>query len=208
MYEKTRLASPVAATFMNQINRLLAYESEGPQRDPSLPLRELERLLKRHESDIQAFLFALLPNWSDVEDVLQRTRIILWKKFPQFEAGTNFRAWALQIARHEVSNFRRNQQRERLCFDEELVESLAEVRSSLVHDLEQQRAALQRCLQKLRASDRQIIRHCYGPSATTTKEAAIRLSRPVNTLYKALNRIRRTLAECVRQEMREEPKDV
>jgi RNA polymerase sigma-70 factor, ECF subfamily len=188
---------------MNQLNRLDAYESEGERKSSSPALHELEELLKKHEADIRSFVFTLLPNWSDVEDVIQRTRIILWQKFPSFEVGTNFRAWALQIARHEVSNFRRSKQRDQLCFDDELVESLAEMRGSLIQELEQRRSALQSCIEKLRASDRQIIRHCYGPSATTTKDAAVRLRRPVNTLYKALNRIRRTLAECVHQEMQE-----
>jgi RNA polymerase sigma-70 factor (ECF subfamily) len=192
---------------MNQINRVAAFESEGPRVDPPLA-RELERLLKQYEADVRSFIFALLPNWSDAEDVLQRTRIILWQKFPAFEPGTNFRAWAMQIARHEVNNFRRSRQRERLCFDDKLVESLAEAHLSLIHDLEQRRAALDYCIQKLRASDRQIVHHCYGPSATTAKEAAVRLKRPVNTLYKALNRIRRALADCVQQQVQEEPEDL
>jgi RNA polymerase sigma-70 factor, ECF subfamily len=192
---------------MNQINRLMAYESEGDHKGPSPALQGLEVLLEKCEPYLRSFIFTLLPNWSDVEDVLQRTRIILWQKFPSFEPGTNFRAWAMQIARHEVNNFRRHRQRERLCFDDELVESLAEVHLSLIHELEQRRAALELCIQKLRVSDRQIIHHCYGPSATTAKEAAARLKRPVNTLYKALNRIRRVLVECVQQQVQEEPKD-
>lgn len=192
---------------MNQINRVAAYESEALRAEPPHPAHELEQLLQQYEADIRSFIFTLLPNWSDVEDVLQRTRIILWQKFPKFEPGTNFRAWALQIARHEVNNFRRSRQHERLCFDDALVESLAEVHLSLIHELEQRRAALEYCIQKLRASDRQIIHHCYGPSATTAKDAAVRLKRPVNTLYKALNRIRRALAECVQQHVQEETED-
>ena len=193
---------------MNQINRLAAYEAEGPKEEPPFATGELERLLKQDEADIRSFIFTLVPNWSDVEDVLQRTRIILWQKFPTFEPGTNFRAWALQIARHEVHNFRRTRQRERLHFDDEMVESLAETHLPLIHELEQRRAALESCINKLRTSDRQIIHHCYGPSATTAKEAAAQLKRPVNTLYKALNRIRRTLAECVQQRVQEESKDM
>src|SRR5262249_26567792 len=160
------------------------------------------------ESDIRAFVFTLLPHWSDAEDVLQRTRIVLWQKFAQFEPGSNFRAWALQVARFEVNNFRRTQRSDRHYFDETLVDQLAEVRSSMIDELDRRRSMLDQCIRKLRASDRQIIRHCYGPNATTTKEAAERLRRPVNTLYKALNRIRRSLMECVQQITGEETQEL
>ena len=193
---------------MKRVNRLAAYDSSAAGSSTAAQIVEFERLFSQCEPDIKAFVFTLLPNWSDAEDVLQRTRIILWQKFVQFQPGSNFKAWALQVARFEVKNFRRTQRSDRLCFDDELVDSLAEVRGSLIDELERRRAALDQCLRKLRASDRQIIRHCYGPKATTTKDAAERLHRPVNTLYKALNRIRRTLSECVQQVIGGEQKDL
>lgn len=193
---------------MARVNRLAAYDPKSARSTSAAQIVEFERLFTQCESDIQAFILTLLPHWSDAEDVLQRTRIVLWQKFAQFEPGSNFKAWALQVARFEVSNFRRTQRRDRHCFDDSLVDSLADVRASLTDDLQRRRAALDQCLRKLRASDRQIIRQCYGPKATTTKDAAERLRRPVNTLYKALNRIRRTLMECVQQAIGEEQRDL
>lgn len=192
---------------MQSIKRFAAHDPTGPPGPSASQIAEFERLFHQCEAHIQGFIFTLLPHWSDAEDVLQRTRIVLWQKFDRYEDGSNFRAWALQVARFEVSNFRRTQRSDRLCFDEALVASLADVRTSMVAELDQRRAALAQCLRKLRASDRQIIRHCYGPRATTTKEAATQLHRPVNTLYKALNRIRRTLTECVQQISTEDVKD-
>jgi RNA polymerase sigma-70 factor (ECF subfamily) len=193
---------------MKRVNRLTAYDPSAAGSSTAAQIVEFERLFSQCEPDIKAFIFTLLPHWPDAEDVLQRTRIVLWQKFLQFQPGSNFKAWALQVARFEVSNFRRTQRSDRLCFDDELVDSLAEVHGSLIDELERRRAALDQCLKKLRTSDRQIIRHCYGPRATTIKVAAERLRRPVNTLYKALNRIRRTLAECVHQAIGEEQKDL
>jgi len=192
---------------MQSIKRFAAHDPAGAPQPSATQIAEFERLFHQCEGDLQAFIFALLPHWTDAEDVLQRTRIVLWQKFDHYKDGSNFRAWALQIARFEVSNFRRTQKSDRLCFDEALVASLADVRTSMVAELDRRRATLEQCLRKLRASDRQIIRHCYGPRATSTKEAAARLHRPVNTLYKALNRIRRTLTECVQQISTEDVKD-
>jgi RNA polymerase sigma-70 factor (ECF subfamily) len=192
---------------MKRENRLSCYYPSGADSTTAGQIVEFERLFSQCEPDLKAFVFTLLPNWSDAEDVLQRTRIVLWQKFVQFQPESNFKAWALQVARFEVCNFRRTRRSDRLCFDDELVASLAEVRTSLMDDLERRRDALVQCLKKLRASDRQIIRHCYGPKSTTTKEAAERLHRPVNTLYKALNRIRRALSDCVQHVIREEQKE-
>lgn len=189
----------MATPRVNRVIRFAAYDADSARRASAEQIAEFGHLFTHCESDIQSLVFTLLPHWPDAEDVVQRTRIVLWQKFSQFQPGSNFKAWALQIARFEVSNFRRTQRNDRLCFDDGLVDSLAEVRSSLADELDRRRSVLDQCLGKLRASDRQIIRHCYGPNATTTKDAADRLRRPVNTLYKALNRIRRALLECVQQ---------
>jgi RNA polymerase sigma-70 factor (ECF subfamily) len=63
--------------------------------------------------------------------------------------------------------------------------------------LESRRDALRTCLEKLPHTDRQLVRHCYGDSRVTFKRAAHILGRPVNTVYKALNRIRKVLYECI-----------
>ena len=189
---------------VNRVSRFAASDSNGARESSSADMAEFERLFSQCDVDLQAFVFTLLPHWSDAEDIVQRTRIVLWQKFAQFRPGSSFRAWALQVARFEVSNFRRTQRSDRLCFDDQLVDSLAEARSSITDELDRRRAVLDDCVRKLRASDRQIIRHCYGHKSTTTKEAADRLHRPVNTLYKALNRIRRTLMECVQLDVGKE----
>jgi RNA polymerase sigma-70 factor, ECF subfamily len=193
---------------INRISQFATFDSGSARGTSAEEIEEFETLFTQCEAEIQAYVFALLPHWSDAEDVVQRTRIILWQKFSQFEPGSNFKAWALQVARFEVGNFRRTQRNDRHFFDDKLVDSLADVRTSLVEELDRRRAVLDQCMRKLRPSDRQIIRHCYGPKATTTKDAAGRLNRPVNTLYKALNRIRRTLMECVQRAVGDGPQEL
>ena len=168
----------------------------APDRPPG-QLAAFDRLLASCETDLIALVYTLLPHWPDAEDVVQHTRMVLWQKFDSFEPGSNFRSWAMQVARFEVKNFFRKQQNDKLTFSDELIDSLADVRTTLTEDLEWRRDRLEECMLKLRPSDRRILQHCYGPHATTIREAAKQLSRPVNTLYKALNRIRRTLQDCV-----------
>ena len=41
----------------------------------------------------------------DAEDVLQEANLVLWRKFDQYQEGTNFFAWACQIIRYEVLKY-------------------------------------------------------------------------------------------------------
>ena len=187
---------------MNSINRLKEYETVTNGDSSARRTEEFVRLLSQYQPLIHGFIFTLLPNRTEADDLFQRTSILLWRKFDQFEAGTDFGAWACQIAKLEVRNFIRVRSRDRHRFSDDMLSSLADIRLALDSELELRREALRQCVAKLRDSDKQIIHHCYGPQATTAKEAAGRLGRPINTLYKALIRIRRVLFECIERTVR------
>jgi RNA polymerase sigma-70 factor (ECF subfamily) len=163
---------------------------------------EFVQLLTQHQSLIRGFIYTLLPHRAEADDLFQRTSIVLWRKFGQFQIGTDFGAWACQIAKFEVRNFLRVGRRDRLRFSDDLLASLADMRLTLDSELELRREALRHCVTKLRANDKQIVQKCYGSQAVSAKDVAAELGRPANTLYKALNRIRRALFECIERTLR------
>ena len=156
-------------------------------------------LFAQSQYEIHGFVLTLVPNRADADDVMQTTSIVLWRKFDQFTPGTNFVAWACQIARLEVQNFRRVKGRDRLIFDDSLLQSLGSLRLSMYDELEVHRGLLRDCITRLRQDDRELIRRCYGKKAASAKMVAAELGKPVNTVYKALIRIRRGLYECVQR---------
>jgi RNA polymerase sigma-70 factor (ECF subfamily) len=156
-------------------------------------------LFAQSQYEIYGFVLTLVPNRADADDVMQTTSIVLWRKFEQFLPGTSFVAWACQIARLEVQNFRRVKGRDRLVFDDALLQSVGNLRLSMSDELEAHRGLLRDCITKLRLDDRELIRRCYGKRAATAKSVAIEMGKPVNTVYKALIRIRRGLYDCVRR---------
>jgi RNA polymerase sigma-70 factor (ECF subfamily) len=79
------------------------------------------------------------------------------------------------------------------------MQSLASVRLAMADRLQEEREWLTDCVAKLRADDRELIHRCYGRKNITAKDVAVALGRPVNTVYKALIRIRRSLYECVQR---------
>src|SRR5829696_2732090 len=130
-------------TFMNRLQGYRPAESEEPVVERT---EEFVRLLTQHQSLVRGFFFTLLPFHSEADDLFQRTSIVLWRKFDQFEIGSDFGAWGCQIAKLEVQNFKRVEKRDRLCFSDELLTSLADMRLALDHELELRREALRDCM--------------------------------------------------------------
>lgn len=157
------------------------------------------RLFAQSQYEIHSYVLTLLHNWADADDVMQATSIVLWRKFDQYQPGTDFVAWACRIAKFEVNNFRRVKGRDRLFFDDSLLESLAAVRLSMGEQLQTERELIDDCVAKLKPDDRELIHRCYSQKPITAKDVASELGRPTNTVYKALIRIRRTLYECVQR---------
>lgn len=159
------------------------------------------RLFVSNQRRVHAFIRTQLPNESDAEEVLQETSIVGWRKFGEFSSDADslerdFVRWACTIARYEVLKFRRTQKHGRLIFSDDLLEYLAERQMRDVELLEERHQALANCIQKLKPQEREMIIRCYDTNHTI-KRAAIELNRPVNTVYKALNRIRGNLLKCV-----------
>ncbi|MCR9292663.1 MAG: sigma-70 family RNA polymerase sigma factor [bacterium] len=163
---------------------------------------EFVSLLTEHQLAIKLLVNSLLPGDSRSADVVQEVCALLWKKRATFVPGTNFRAWAFQIARNEVYNHRRKQAREGdvLVFSDTLQETIALELEHQEEDLERRLDALQLCLQKLRQADRALIQHRYFHQ-TPLREYANQIGRTVGTLKVQLHRIRNSLERCVSRQL-------
>ena len=159
---------------------------------------EFIALFVRHEPAIHSFLTSLLANLDDAENVMQETSMGMWKKFDQFQPGTNFRNWAFQIARYEAMNYRRKRQRDRHFFNDELVRLLTDDAKDQAAELEEERRLLAHCIAKLRSRDRSVLSNCYR-DGSTIKAYAESVSRTPNAVRKHLARLRAALSSCVRQ---------
>ncbi|MDC0936859.1 sigma-70 family RNA polymerase sigma factor [Pirellulales bacterium] len=170
--------------------------------ESEVPLEEqFVRLFVSSQRRIHAFIKTQLPNQHDADEVLQETSIVGWRKFSTFDSDSDsverdFVRWACSIARYEVLKFRRQQQHGRIMFGDDLLEYLAERQLQDAELFEDRHQALSACLQKLQPADREMVVCCYAAN-TTIKQAAIELKRPVNTVYKSLNRVRALLLSCV-----------
>jgi len=154
------------------------------------------RLLATCQRRVFLYALGLVHNAADAEEILQETNLVLWRKFDQYEPGTDFASWACRIAYFEVLKFRERQARQQRLFTSEFIESLAVDSQESLDDLDARRDALAACLEKLRNNDRQLVLRRYQERATT-RGVAEALGRSVQGTRKSLHRIRMTLLACI-----------
>lgn len=164
--------------------------NEGEER------KRLMALMTRHQRQIFAYIYALVPNRYDAEDLLQETSVVICEKFHEFEEGTDFVAWACQIAYWRVRYSRQKYARSKVVFNQEIVDAIAHSAVEMIEELDDRHVALATCLQKLPQRDRELLIVRYEPGSGV-EEAARRSGRTLQTAYKALARLRKLLLDCV-----------
>ena len=164
---------------------------------------EFVRLFLGNELRIYGYIRSLIPQRADAENLLQETALVLWEKFDQFQPGTDFARWAIAVARYQVMAFRRKQRRDVLSFGQPFLNIAEEGASTAVDQFDDVQAALDQCLAKLNEADHNLFRRRYLPGAEVSRIAA-ELGRPLRTVYHALDRIHRTLAECIERYLAQE----
>ena len=163
-------------------------------------------LIARHQSELYAYIFAIVRNWEDTDDLFQSVCLVLWRKFASFQPGSSFFAWARQTAKLEVRNFLRNR-RSPGYVSEKVLDALAErAVEAGCDDADLYLAALRRCRKKLIPVDAELLELCYAEDLGS-REIADRLQRPQSSVCNSLKRIRRTLLQCIQMELarREHP---
>lgn len=185
----------------------MSESTSGQESDESeLPTgnvpEEFIRCFTAAQRPLFLYLLPMLGNPVDAEEVLQETNVVIWKKWHQFELGTNFIAWGRTIARLEVFRYRRNKGNKIALLDEDILELVATRLENEASTLEgRRREALAACVQKLKPADREVIRLRYETDSNGDQVAKA-LGRPPNSVYQSLGRIRRVLMKCIDKQVK------
>lgn len=158
------------------------------------------RHLTETQDQLYGYVHALLADSHAAQDVLQETNVVLWRKFDEFTEGTSFLAWARRVALFQIKAHRRDMSRERLLFDDALLDVIAqdaEARGPLVTARSE---ALEVCLAKLGEEQRELVTQRYGEAGASLREIAQRTGKSLAAVTMALSRIRHALVECVERE--------
>jgi RNA polymerase sigma-70 factor, ECF subfamily len=196
---------------MNAINSLPDPDI-SPSGAVATSLRD-ERFLALYSTaypSLYAFILSLVPNRNDANDALQETSVVLLRRFDDFcyppnsakNEAESFIRWGCGIALNQVRRLRR-QRASVVQFSDHVFDRIAVARREHSALLESRRRFLPECLDKLAESDRELVSRCFRQTVSI-KVVAQQMGRPVNTLYKALTRIRAKLEECIDAAVRRE----
>ena len=167
----------------------------------SLDLKHFGQLLAGAQFELYAFICILMEGENDASDVLQDTDLALWSHAERYDASQPFLPWARSFAYNQVRAFRLKQSRNRLVFDEELLDWFAEHALAEARDTGHPTETLGRlesCLSKLGEEQRLLLKLKYTEGASL-KEMASQLGRSVASAGVMLHRIRAALALCMKR---------
>jgi RNA polymerase sigma-70 factor, ECF subfamily len=172
--------------------------------DPNLRrTEEFIELSSCHQRQLLGYIFTLVRNMDDAEDLLQQTNLVLWRKFDDYRPGTDFMRWACCVAHLQALTFLRRKRRDPLPLNESVLQQLADRRLDRSKLYEHYRDALQPCMERLAEADRELLDLSFG-GRLSTKDIAAKLNRTADSIYHSLQRIRRVLFDCVTQAVAQE----
>jgi RNA polymerase sigma-70 factor (ECF subfamily) len=168
---------------------------------------KVARLLDQHRTSLYGYILACVRNHADADDILQTVSVAVTESISRLHDEAGFLPWAREIARRRILAHRRGQRREQFL-DPVLLTRLAEAadRVEQANPEEDQRAALEQCLETLPPNSRRLIEMRYDGSVADMNQLADRLGRTVQSVYAHVKRIKMALRDCVaRRRARENP---
>jgi RNA polymerase sigma-70 factor (ECF subfamily) len=166
---------------------------------------QFTEMFLRNEQALRAFSRSLVLTWYDADELVQEVALTAWQKFDEFEAkdADSFIKWLCVIARFKALHHRRRYARERLVFQEDLIELMAEEGAEENAQRSAEYQALEACMANLPDKQQRLVRLAYATGASIKEEAERQGLRP-NTVYVRLNRIRGSLFNCIQQRLARE----
>ena len=103
---------------------------------------------------------------------LQETNAVLWRKRSEYVPGTNFFAWACNVAFYEACKARKKRRRKVPVFSDVFLQGVMPELAAAVEAADPLLATLQDCVQRLSLHDRELIQRRDDDGATVRSVAA------------------------------------
>ena len=144
-------------------------------------------LITDHQRSLYLYICSLVHRTDDATDILQETNLALSRDAQRSLVVADFRPWAYRVAYHQVLAYRKRRARDRLCFDESLLNQLAEVAQTRTGPTDAYQEALRLCSRKLPPQNRQLLAMRYT-SALSLQAMAEQLGSSVAAVSQSLGR--------------------
>ena len=164
---------------------------------------EFVHLFNANYQRIYGYIFSLLLDVHETDDIFQEASLVLWQKFEQFEQGTNFAAWACRVAQYKVLDMRKSKSRSKLLFGDDYLDAIATTVEQIEDDDQLRKDALAGCIDKQPPDDRSLVIKAYG-EGVAVKDIASETNRSATSVHNSIRRIRRSLLACIESVMARE----
>jgi RNA polymerase sigma-70 factor (ECF subfamily) len=155
------------------------------------------------QSSLREFCMASVGNAEDAKDVFQKTCLVLWRKAEQWDRKVPFFAWAMGVARYEILAHVRDSARERLVFDEDVVQAMTGTAERLMASQTDRSSALGECLAELKTEHRDSLADFYV-HGYSMQEISRRQGRGPSAVKVMIMRLRQTLRTCIERKLAEQ----
>ena len=165
---------------------------------------EYVALIAGSQSVLRGLLMALIRRAADVDDVLQETNTVLWRKRSEYDWDRDFLPWACRVAQLQaLAFFKRVRNDGQAAFDEQTLEQIAAVATRRAVETKSHAEALVYCMEKLPPEHRQLVESRYC-DARPVNQIASEEGRSADAVSMTLYRIRKTLMECIQKTVAQE----
>jgi len=165
--------------------------------------QEFLALLGKHELQLASCVHTLVPSWHDAEDILQETKLQLWREFGKYQPESDFAAWSRTVARYVVRTHFKQRQRKPLVLSADIADVLLQKIAKTPEQSDQRLRLLAECVKKLGSDALNLLRRCYV-EGRKIKDIAAELGRSLTGTYSALSRTRHDLLQCMRDSLHRE----
>ena len=155
--------------------------------------------ITEYQTALRAYIKGSIQDHHDCSDVLQKTNLILFKKADQWQRDTPFLKWAFTVAKYEILAYYRDKSREKVLFNDDVLELVLEDSEKLAPELSGRAVALSQCLQAMPQKNQELLSYKYV-ARQSTKQIAQQVNRSSDGVRSLLKRLRSQLKSCIDQQ--------
>lgn len=154
-----------------------------------------QTLLNFYKGRIFSYIYRMVRNYHDAEDLTFDTFIKCFKNLPKFDTSKKFTTWLFTIAHNTTLDFFRKNKQEYEYFDE-----THPAPDDLVKEFQKKRKMerIEKCLERLAPVDRELV-ILFHREEHTYEEISEILDLPITTIKTRLHRARKKLAALVQK---------
>lgn len=165
-----------------------------------------KEMVRRYQNKLFAYLYRLVGNKEEAEDILQNVFVKVYKNIKRFDTKRKFSSWIYRIAHNEAVNFLKKRSRRHVVSIEDVETTKDKLHTASLAKSpidawisKELKIEMQRALDKLPRKYKEALTLRYFLDKSYEEMSEI-LGKPVNTVGTLLNRAKKKLLEIIKKE--------